>query len=239
MPLRRKRRRHLLCTLVFRFILANCLLLNLLCCALESRPSCSSMHSITCIDVTVSCRTHILWIHHLCSYASCSALRPWKPTQLSYLFMLLLTIALHYIAACKPVHPLLGPLCLALHCKNSGGFWTWPPVVVLRDKQWFQTTSVTPLVLEKHQWWSESNTVLQCTPSQTLYTSLSTLAMFKLPISRMRQSAAVHAPWCTPDCSFWLFRCSPLALQSRTWMFAYSMVVYMYSTWEHVAGMGI
>ena len=71
-------------TIVIRFILANCLLLNLLCCALESRPSCSSMQSTTCFDVTASCRTHTLWIHHLCSYASCSALRPWKnhPAQL-------------------------------------------------------------------------------------------------------------------------------------------------------------
>ena len=75
---------HVLCTLVIRFILANCLLLNLLCCALESRPSCSSMQFITCFDVTASCRTHILWIHHLCSCASCSTLRPWKITQLSY-----------------------------------------------------------------------------------------------------------------------------------------------------------
>ena len=92
--------------------------------------------------------------------------------------MLLLTIALHYIAACKPMHLYSGPLCLALHCKSSDGFR--PPLVVLRDKQWFQTTTVTPLVPEKHQWWSESNTVLHCTPAQTLYTSLSTLAKFKL-----------------------------------------------------------
>ena len=49
-------------TIVIRFILANCLLLNLLCCALESRPSCSSMQSITCFNVTASCRTQILWI---------------------------------------------------------------------------------------------------------------------------------------------------------------------------------
>ena len=48
------------CTIVNRFILANCFLLNLLCCALESRPSCSSMQSTTCLDVTASCRTHIL-----------------------------------------------------------------------------------------------------------------------------------------------------------------------------------
>ena len=75
---------HVLCALVIRFILADCLLLNLLYCALESRPSCSSMQSITCFDVTASCRNQILWIHHLCSYASCSALRPRKTTQLSY-----------------------------------------------------------------------------------------------------------------------------------------------------------
>ena len=149
--------------------------------------------------------------------------------------MLLLTIALHYIAACKPVHPLSGPLCLVLHCKNSGGFRPWPPVVVLRDKQWFQTTTVTLLVPEKHQWWSESNTVLQCTPAQTLYTSLSTLAKFKLtPYIQDAnglysvQSTAVHAPWCTPDCNFWLFRLSSLALQSCTWKYACSMVVYNY-----------
>ena len=71
-------------TIVVRFILANSLLLNQLCCILESRPSYSSMQSITCFDVAAGCRTHILWIHHLCSYASCSALRPWKTTQLSY-----------------------------------------------------------------------------------------------------------------------------------------------------------
>ena len=120
-------------------------------------------------------------------------------------------------------HPLLGPLCLALHCKNSGGFRPWPPVVVFRDKQWFQTTTVTPLVPEKHQWRSESNTVLQCTPAQTLYTSLSTLAKFKLTpyiqdVNGLNsvQSAAAHAPWCTPDCNFWLFRLSSLALSCTT-----------------------
>ena len=125
--------------IVIRFILANCLLLNLLSCALESRPSCSSMQSITCFDVTASCMTHILWLHHLCSYASCYTLRPWKNHPA--LYMLLLIIALHYIAACKPVHPVSGPLCLTLTVKT---------VVVLRDKQWFQTT-LTPLVPEKHQ----------------------------------------------------------------------------------------
>ena len=114
-----------------------------------------------------------------------------------------------------------------------------------RDKQWFQTTTVTPLVSEKHQWWSESNTVLQCTPAQTLYTSLSTLVKFKLTPHIQDanglysvQSAAVHEPWCTPDCNFWLLRLSSLALQSCTWMYACSMVVYI-CTWEHVAGMGI
>ena len=71
-------------TIVVRFILVNCLLLNLLCCALESKPSCSSMQSITYFDVAASCNTHILWLHHLCSYASCCALRPWKTNQLSY-----------------------------------------------------------------------------------------------------------------------------------------------------------
>ena len=137
--------------------------------------------------------------------------------------MLLLTIALHYIAVCKLVHPLLSPLCLALHCNNSGVFRPWPPVVVCRDKQWFQTTTVTPLVPEKHKWWSESNIVLQCTPAQTVYTSLSTLVKFKLtPYIQDAnslysvQSAAVHAPWCTPDCNFWLSRLSSLALQSCT-----------------------
>ena len=76
---------HVLCTLVIRFILANCLLLNLLCSALESRPSCSSMQSIMCFVVTASCRIHILWIDYLCSYTSCSALsfRPWKTSSVT------------------------------------------------------------------------------------------------------------------------------------------------------------
>ena len=167
-------------TIVIRFILANCLLLNLLCCALKSRPSCSSMQSITCLDVTASCMTHILWLHHLCSYASCytRTLRPWKnhPAQL-----LVHVIAYH----CSSLHcclqtgaPSFRPSLFGSHCRNSGGFG--PPVVVVRDKQWFQTT-LTPLVPEKHQWQSEFNTVLQCTAVQTLYTSLSTLVKFKLP----------------------------------------------------------
>ena len=104
-----------------------------------------------------------------------------------------------------------------------------------QDKQWFQTTALTPLVPKKRQWWSESNTVLQCTPAQIWYTSLSTLAKFKLtPYIQDAnglygvQSAAVHAPWCTPDYNFCLFRLSSLTLQSCTWMYACSMVVYMY-----------
>ena len=71
-------------TIVIKLIFANCLLLNQLCCVLESRPSCSFKQSNTCFDVTASCRTHILCIYHLCSYASCSALRTWKTIQLSY-----------------------------------------------------------------------------------------------------------------------------------------------------------
>ena len=42
------------------------------------------------------------------------------------------------------------------------------------------------------------------------------------------QSAAVHVTWSTPDCNFWLFRLSSLALLSGTWMYACSMVVNMY-----------
>ena len=69
------------------------------------------------------------------------------------------------------------------------------------------------------------NPTLFCTPAQRWYTSLSTLAKFKLtPYIQDAnglysvQSAAVHAPWCTPDCNFWLLRLSSLALQSCTYM---------------------
>ena len=161
--------------------------------------------------------------------------------------------------------------------------------MVLRDKQWFQTTTVTTLVPEKHHWRSEFNTVLQCTPAQTLffvfflvanivhicinvscnnntqykgtchnyivvsesnsdmwvqYKTLATstnLVHFTVNACKVQtpyiqdvnglysiQSAAVHPPWCTPDCNFWPFGLSSLALQSCTWMYACSMVVYMY-----------
>ena len=80
------------------------------------------MQSITCFDVTASCRTHILWLHHLCSYASCYTLRLWKnhPAQL-----LVHVIAYH----CSSLHcclqtgaPSFRPSLFDSHCKNSGGF---------------------------------------------------------------------------------------------------------------------
>ena len=89
------------------------------------------------------------------------------------------------------IHPVSGPLCLALHCKNSGGFRPWPPVVVLRDKQWFQTTTLTPLVPEKHQWRSESNSFTVYTSTNIVHFTVNTSEV-QLPISRMRMAYTTH-----------------------------------------------
>ena len=95
----------------------------------------------------------------------------------------------------------------------------------------------------KHQWRSESNTVLQCTPAQTLYTSLSTLAKFKLPISRMRK-AYIQCTECSCTCAMVHTRLQFLAIQA---FFISASVMYMdvcmqhggICTREHIAGMGI
>ena len=59
----------------------------------------------------ISCRLHILWVHLLCSHLTL----PWDTGKsLSSTAMSMLTIAVPYITACKPPHPLSCPHWLAL-----------------------------------------------------------------------------------------------------------------------------
>ena len=140
----------------------------------------------------------------------------------------------------KTVHPLLGPLCLALYTVRT--------VVVSSHQWWFSGTSSgfkQPLVPEKPPMavW-----IRHCF---TVYTNTN-IVHFTVNICEVQtpyiqdasglysvQSAVVHAPWCTPDCKFWVFRLSSLALQSCTWIYACNKVVYVHGNiwleWAPVA----
>ena len=109
----------LLCA-IFSFhqvVPANCLLLNLLCCALKSRTSFSS--NSLCVSIQYQLQAPYSWINVSLMQLSCSAMRPQQTTKINCSVNAYHSCSL-YIAVCKPPHPLSCPHCLTLgqhkHC---------------------------------------------------------------------------------------------------------------------------